>query len=337
MLSDDENNADVIVIGAGISGLLAAEQLQRAGLKTLVLDKARGVGGRMATRRHETGSFDHGAQYFTARNTMFSSRVEQWQREGLIRVWSDGFALENGRVKTSQEPRWIGTRGMNTLAKSIAVDLDVRLTAKVLHVKWNDSRWAIRTESGTSLTARALVLTPPVPQSLDLLDAGEVILDKTIRPQLEAINYAPCLALLVKLDGPGLVPDPGGLWMSGEPVAWIADNSQKGLADADQASLTIHASPGFSLRNWDAGEETITRQMLDASSVYLGNEVLTTQLHRWRYSIPQTVYPERFLALQNPGPLVFAGDAFGGPRVEGAACSGIAAGQELVNIMHAEI
>ena len=43
-------HADLIVIGAGFGGLLAACMLQANGARVLVLDKGRGVGGRMATR-----------------------------------------------------------------------------------------------------------------------------------------------------------------------------------------------------------------------------------------------------------------------------------------------
>ena len=55
-----------IVIGAGMAGLTAATVLQNsAQWDVLVLDKGRGVGGRMATRRlGEGGKADHGAQYF---------------------------------------------------------------------------------------------------------------------------------------------------------------------------------------------------------------------------------------------------------------------------------
>ncbi len=65
-----------------MSGLLAANKLQEAGWRVTVLDKGRGVGGRMATRRFGGGSFDHGAQFFTARSDEFKEMVEDWRKAG---------------------------------------------------------------------------------------------------------------------------------------------------------------------------------------------------------------------------------------------------------------
>ena len=52
---------NVIVIGAGISGCACAHQLVYAGHQVTVVEKGRGVGGRMATRRMEGARIDHGA------------------------------------------------------------------------------------------------------------------------------------------------------------------------------------------------------------------------------------------------------------------------------------
>ena len=66
-----EGTPSCVVVGAGISGLLAAQELTAAGWRVVVLDKGRGVGGRMATRRVGDGTFDHGAQFFTVRGERF--------------------------------------------------------------------------------------------------------------------------------------------------------------------------------------------------------------------------------------------------------------------------
>ena len=39
---------DIVVVGAGIAGLMASRCLTEAGYRVIVLEKARGVGGRMA-------------------------------------------------------------------------------------------------------------------------------------------------------------------------------------------------------------------------------------------------------------------------------------------------
>ena len=44
-------DVDCVIVGAGISGLIAARRLVDADVSTMVFDKGRSVGGRLATRR----------------------------------------------------------------------------------------------------------------------------------------------------------------------------------------------------------------------------------------------------------------------------------------------
>lgn len=83
---------DVLVIGAGMAGLIAAAKLQRAGRRVLVLDKSRGVGGRLASRRIDGATFDHGAQFITARDPRFAAVLEQGRQDGAVEEWCRGFA-----------------------------------------------------------------------------------------------------------------------------------------------------------------------------------------------------------------------------------------------------
>lgn len=76
---------DILIIGAGISGLVCATELQRAGLNVCLVDKGRGVGGRMATRRMGGGRLDHGAQFFTVRDARFRAYVEEWLEADVVR------------------------------------------------------------------------------------------------------------------------------------------------------------------------------------------------------------------------------------------------------------
>ena len=328
-----DSHPDVIVIGAGLSGLIAARTLQANGARVVVLDKGRGVGGRLATRRTARGVFDHGAQFFTARDPQFRLRVEAWQAAGIVRPWATGFALAGGTFKCDGETRFCGVSGMTAIPKHLAQGLDVRLNARVNCVHAGGAGWVVKTEAGERFSGRALLLTPPVPQSLQLLDAGEVALPERIRGDLEQINYAPCLALLAQLSSGSVIPEPGGLWCSGEPIAWMADNQRKRISAAPGSAVTIHAGPEFSRIHWDAPEDGVTAALVAVAAPWLGSAPVQTQLHRWRYSLPLRLHPERCVVLRQPAPLVFAGDAFGGPRVEGAALSGLAAGTALADTL----
>ena len=80
------DRVDAIVIGAGISGLAAATELAKAGCRTIVLEKSRGIGGRMATRRVGPAVCDHGAQFFTVRTRAFGATVAEAHAAGLVRT-----------------------------------------------------------------------------------------------------------------------------------------------------------------------------------------------------------------------------------------------------------
>ena len=328
-----DSHVDAIVIGAGVSGLIAARTLQANGARVLVLDKGRGVGGRLATRRTDSGVFDHGAQFFTARDPQFRLLVAAWQAAGIVRPWATGFALADGTFKRDGEIRFCGVTGMTVIPKHLAQGLDVRLKARVSCVQTEGAGWVVKTEAGERFLGRALLLTPPVPQSLQLLASGDVSLPEQIRGDLEQINYAPCLAVLAQLSRASLIPAPGGLWFSGEPISWMADNWRKRVSPGEGAAITIHAGPQFSHANRETPEGEVTAALLAIAAPWLGSVPVQTQLHRWRYSQPFRVYPASCVVLREPAPLVFAGDAFGGSRVEGAALSGLAAGSALAELL----
>jgi renalase len=170
-----------------------------------------------------------------------------------------------------------------------------------------------------------LTLTPPVPQSLALLDAGAVRLADEASAALLRLAYEPCLAVLAVLDGPSGLQAPGGVWFPGEPVAWVADNAVKGIGAADSpASITIHAGPAFSREFLDDPSAGAAR-LIEHVSPMLASGVRHSLAHRWRYSRPVAEHPQPALMVSVPGPLAFAGDAFGAGRMEGAAISGLAA------------
>ncbi len=314
---------DVLVIGAGMAGLMAAGELQRAGRSVLVVDKGRGVGGRVASRRIEAVTFDHGAQFITTRDLRFGTLLEQAQQEGAAEEWCRGFA-----GSLDGHPRWRGMPAMSGLPKHLAAGLDLHLETTVTALRPIGDSWRAETAGGPLVSAAAVVLTPPVPQSLALLDAAGVDLPQEIRSRLAAIEYERCLAVMAVLEDPSQIPPPGGLAPADGPIAWLADNQLKGISA--EPAVTLHATHAFSLEHWDHDRQESGRALLDAASRWIGTGIKTFQVHGWRYSKPMRVDDERcVLACQSP-PLVLAGDAFAGPRVEGAALSGWAAAESIL-------
>ena len=216
-------NVDCLITGAGMAGLTAARILQAQGLNVVVLDKGRGIGGRMATRWTDNDAggrarYDHGAQFFTARDAAFQTQVDDWLARGLVKEWARGFAGASGQPQHDGHPRYCAVNGMNSLARDLARDLAVTTNARVDSISPQEQGWHLRRAQGDHHTAASILLTPPVEQSLALLDAGATTLADDTRAALERISYDPCVTLLVELDAPSRLPEPGAVQLRGEPL-----------------------------------------------------------------------------------------------------------------------
>jgi len=317
---------DFLVIGAGICGLLCAETARRSGARVRVLDKGRGFGGRMATRRLDGGArADHGAQYFTVRDARFQAWVDEWLERGVAREW---FRHMPEDTAPGGHPRYCGAHGMSDIAKHLALDLDVRRQSQVAALARAGDVWRAGDAAGSWHEARGLVVTAPLPQALDLVDAlGEPCLGED-DAALRRIRYEKGLALMATLDGPSGLPAPGGMKVDDPVLGWIADNQAKGISP-DVPVVTLHARPDFAEAQWDAPDAKGGRLMLSAARRYLAHSAIDYRCHRWGFTRPLETWGAPFYAKADLD-LVLAGDAFGGERVEGAALSGIEAGRYLV-------
>jgi predicted NAD/FAD-dependent oxidoreductase len=309
----------MIVVGAGLAGLSAARTMALAGHDVTVFDKGRAPGGRMATRRIGAATFDHGAQFFTARSDAFAAMVDDWMASGLVTEWCRGFGAE-----PDGHPRYAVRGGMNALAKHLAAGLDVRCPMMVFAIRRDANRWAVQIDDGSLHRCDGLVVTCPVPQSYSLLVPAEI----AIPEPLLRTDYDRTLALLAVLDGPGAVPEPGGV--QGAPgFTFIGDNRRKGISAVP--ALTLHADPVWSKTHWDADREATHAALLASAKPWLGAaRVVESQVKRWRFATPRTIWPEPCWRPEDGSPVVLAGDAFAGPRVEGAILSGVAAARSLL-------
>jgi hypothetical protein len=77
--------------------------------------------------------------------------------------------------------------------------------------------------------------------------------------------------------------------------------------------------------------------LLDAVRPWIDGDPATAvgerSLHRWKFALPTTVIEAPLVAASAAPPIACCGDAFGGPRVEGAASSGLAAGRWMARVL----
>lgn len=305
---------DVIIIGAGVTGLACGRKLADAGVRVKILDKGRGIGGRVATRRVEGLQFDHGAQCVAADDPAFRRVLQQFAAEGVIAPWRGGREQES----------LVGLPGMSALAKALGAGLDVSLCTPVTAVRPGGAGWIVSGD-GFEHQASHLIVTIPAPQALALLGRDHPLADP-----LAAVRFIPCLTLLAATAGSAAF---SARRTPGEPLAWIArDNSKPGRPQTGSSMWVAQAGEAFSQQHLDKDLDAIAREMLplfcDATGIS-PDAVSYVAGHRWRYAHAAHPLGEAFLV--SPGtPLYAGGDWCLGTTIESAWQSGTAIAEHVL-------
>lgn len=323
-------SSKVIVVGAGLSGLVAAERLRARGCDVTVIDKARGPGGRMSTRRESGASFNHGAQYFTASSELFRSQVAQWLDQEIIREFTARIAVinQNGITASgSGTRRYVAVTGMNQICKHLASGLpNVKYNWNVVSAEQKSAGWRLISKRNECLESDWLIVTLPPEQALGLLGS------RISSEELSAVEMQPCWSVLAELSAP-LLENWDAAFVNHGPLSWVCSQSnylhpsQSNDESEYRRLWVLHATTDWSRQNLEQGSERICEELLQAVSElsgFSGASVIRATGHRWRYSIARQ--PLQVGALHYPADnLVLAGDWCCGSKIEGAYLSGLSA------------
>jgi len=315
-----------IIIGSGMSGLFAAQTLARAGQEVIVLDKGRGPGGRVASRTLDNGArIDFGAQFFTIRDERYAVWAREWQKKQIIKPWPEKIKKLNGPDDDSED-KYIAPGGLRDIAKEMARGFSVKQQVEVLRILPLASGWQVENAAGDVFEAKQIILTAPLPQALQLLKSARVNIPHHLYKPFAGVNYDPCLTLMVE----GHVDDgPPFFALDNHPVQLLGDNGAKGLAEGQRA-ITINTSADFSRQAWDWDSAKVVDFIEHSLKPYCRLKIDSARVHRWRYARVHMAYEKPFADLEQRNPLLLAGDAFGGPRIELAALSGLSAAEHLL-------
>ena len=309
----------IAVIGAGMAGLACASELARADAQVTVFERARGLGGRLSTRRLGDVAFDHGAQFITARSRPFVHYCESARRAGLLAAWEPRL-MEDGRSWDSPIGEWwVARPGMSALVRPLTRSVLVRNGITVHEILPGQRGWELLTDAGRQdATFDAVAVAVPAPQALALLGPH----GRGFR-HLASVHMTPCWAGLYRFDTPIDVGAEARRCTQG-PIGWACcDSSKPGRANRPQ-TWVVHATPAWSTAHLELDLVDAAQRLLQAFSEAVGQPLpqpAYSSAHRWRHALVEK--PLGLPCLVDEELAVGAcGDWCIAPRVEAAYESG---------------
>ncbi|MFM1868302.1 MAG: hypothetical protein RL591_1710 [Planctomycetota bacterium] len=328
----------VAIIGAGIAGSACARTLVDHGVDVTLIEKSRGAGGRMSTRRGEFGAFDHGAQYFTTRDPRFREKIADWIEEGVVRPWNARFAEfgVEGAKRITPPTRYVGVPSMSGLCGYLAEGIQLETSSRVVGLVRDEAGWLVRTSQADSVESLlgpfdVVLSTAPAPQTAALFG-----------PQSQALaSIASRIAMRatwsVMLASPNRIELPfdhaevlAGAKGCGDALAWISRVSSKPGRDANEFDRwALLARPEWSEERLERTPSDVAPEIFAAFVQLCRNAGVEASqpahllAHRWRFALASREGgPTSVFDVQQG--LGMAGDWLRGTRVEDAYLAGVA-------------
>lgn len=326
----------IAIIGAGIAGLTAAALLGPHA-EVVVIDKSRGVGGRMASRRTDAFCFDHGAQFFTARSAAFRHFLQPRIDDGTIRAWTPRvLTLEAGAKPYRRdwfEPHYVGVPSMTALPKALAATLTLKLQWELAQLERSGEHWWLHATDGSSEGPFDWVIaTAPAPQIVQWFPPAFSGMQA-----LQQVHYSPCFALML-----GFAELPELRWdaarVKSSPLDWIVRGDSRPGQLSGQ-TLLLHSTHAWAREQLEGDSDSITNSMWQALNAAVGQQLPAPQLsllHRWRFAAAThtTESPCELDIANHLGACgdwsVFSNTENGGARVEAAFQSARALANKLL-------
>lgn len=294
---------DVVVVGAGISGLLSAQQLASRGADVLVIEKARGSGGRLSSKRMKAAMGAGGELDLTFDLGAPSFRLSDGYAKQAITESSGGevLVLLEGRVE-----RFVAQPRNSALTRALTNGLNVMFSTRVEQASF-DGSWELLcsgSEGECKVKTKELILSSPPHQAAALLGeqhpAYQSLLDTLMLPQWVVALALKPMSDIAQLES---AVEESSMF-SGMSVE--QDKPGRSVPDSIQL-VTLQCAPRWTEEHLDSAPEQILQRVLDELVQQTGMTltVLTHHVHRWLYSLPpatkstlnQQYWPEHALGL----------------------------------------
>jgi len=325
----------IAMIGTGLAGLFCSRILHDQGLQIRCFEKSHRTGGRVSTRIVDgSAQFDHGAQYFTIRDSLLSSYLDSWCADQHVALWE-------GHIVSIDEPgshrdvapvsRFVGTPKMESIGQHLSKDLSIELDTEVAKVE--QEQHGVRL---VSTTDRNLGIFDIVLWNCPPLQVGKLVPESCAwRSELSKVEMVPCWAVMLAFENRWDVPFDGA-FINCSPLGWIARDSSKPSRSRTMDTWVLHSTAAWALENLNISKEAAIGSLLQEAERVTGKKMpkpCLERAHRWLYSRPTESLAERSL-WDEANRLGACGDWCGGPKVEGALKSGIALAGQVLSSLH---
>ncbi len=351
---------DIAVVGAGLTGILCAQLLKTAGFSVVVVEKSRGLGGRVATRRLPESCADHGARFLQDQGDYSRQFIQALSDRQIIYPWINQiYQLQpDGSLQSSplSQPGYAAPTGLTAIAKTLATGLDVWRSRRVIAMTANSSQgWTLTLDAmpdsdQITLAAKAVILAIPAPQAVTLLEPLIATgLSTDWLAQLQQVTFDPCITAIATYPAQyqaDLAKIPWSAVTSpNHPLLdWVSLETRKRslgeVASPEHPIVVIQSNAAFAHEHLDAKDlNPVGQILLDAAAKILlpwldQPEVL--QVHRWRYAFVNQALEQPCLSTKNPQPLVCGGDWCGYQQIESALKSGEAIANQMCQLLKPE-
>lgn len=280
-----------LIIGAGLSGLHTAQLLKKRKHSCLILEKSRGLGGRLATRRIEGKGFDHGIPFIPSYVECINL-IESYSLKEEMQVSSFGITI-NG--------------GMNRLPKRMGEGLNIEKNCKVVEIQKSSLGWIVKSEEGRLYEGQNLIITAPLPQALELLNQNKLSSQLALD-----VRFTKALMLLFTSEK----ISPGSEYQEMNGCSLLSLNHRK---THDQGYI-LQADAVLSEDLFPLSDEEALKKLLTLLKDTLGEVApKNCELKRWRYVQPEKALPNPYVEVHPR--LFLIGDAFNNPGIRGSLAS----------------
>ena len=314
----------VAIIGAGMAGLACARLLADAGAEVVVLDKGRGLGGRIATRRGAYGAVDHGAvalsagggacehaPYTAGERAAFADYLRAAASQGAAEFWPPAGG-------------WVGLPGMSGIVKPLARGLTVRGLCEVTGLERLADGWHLQGAEVPGEAFDQVVMAIPQPQAMGLLAPWPAL-----QRELSAVQMHAVWTAMAWFAAPLPLRDDVIRPLARSIAKAIRTSAKPGRGEGE--AWVLHADAAWTNAHLELGKPEAAEVLLAPFFADMGlTAVAPLQLegHRWRYGLTATPLGRAFVRDETIG-LSVCGDWCLGD----SACDAYVSGSALAAAM----